>query len=414
MSYKISVVIPVYNVEKYIKTTLDSILNQTLKDFEIICVDSSSDSSFEILKEYQEKYNNIKLIKHDGIYCGQARNEGLEQASGEYVLFLDADDYFYPQMFEKMYHKAIENNTDITICSARKYDENLEYEVEKYPTWPINYDNAIIDKIFSYKDCPDVFFDCTIVVPWTKLFKREFLIKNNLKFPYIKTCEDGVFGLQSMVAAERIIIFDDVLVKYRCNHQGSSQYFRGEYTLDILHAAIMVKGFLYQRGLFELLKKTYYRFFNAHIFWNSSFCNDEQYERFLERFEETLLQDYNIFSCALRKDYITIDFLKKITENKKVMFWGCSLFIEEVLKNGEKLPNLIGFIDKNPDKKGEKFCGYEIFIPDDLNVIKPDMVVMTIHKKNDEIYEIIKKEFDEKYKDIELAKNIFFKKNYFQ
>ena len=111
---KVSIIIPIYNVERYLRQCLDSVVNQTLKDIEIICVDDgSTDNSVFVLKDYQKKYSNIKLITTKRLGCYNARNLGLKEAKGEYIGFVDSDDYVNIEMYDKMYSKAIQLNADI-------------------------------------------------------------------------------------------------------------------------------------------------------------------------------------------------------------------------------------------------------------------------------------------------------------
>lgn len=119
----ISVVMPIYNVEAYLKECLDSILAQTFLDFEVLAVDDGSkDSSGAILDEYAAKDPRIKPIHQVNAGAGAARNNGMAQAQGKYLIFLDSDDFFEPDMFEKMYLKAEETNADIVSCTFTQFD----------------------------------------------------------------------------------------------------------------------------------------------------------------------------------------------------------------------------------------------------------------------------------------------------
>ena len=110
----VSVIVPVYNVEKYLEECLDSIINQTLEDIEIICVnDGSTDNSLKILKKYAKKDNRIKIINQKNCGLGCARNSGLNQSQGDYIFFLDSDDYLNPNILEKLYPKALESHSEI-------------------------------------------------------------------------------------------------------------------------------------------------------------------------------------------------------------------------------------------------------------------------------------------------------------
>lgn len=115
---KISIVIPVYNVEKYLRTCLDSVVNQTFKDIEIVIVnDGSKDGSLDILKEYESRYPKlITVYSTENRGVSHARNYGIARSHGEYLLFVDSDDYIEPDMCEKLYEKASKDNNDIVIC----------------------------------------------------------------------------------------------------------------------------------------------------------------------------------------------------------------------------------------------------------------------------------------------------------
>lgn len=121
---KISIVIPVYNVEKYLRKCFDSILNQTFQDFEIICVDDgSTDKSLEILQEYKRKDDRFIILQQRHAGAGAARNHGIKLAEGKYIQFLDSDDYFEPNLLEEMYTRAEKSGAEITVCSSRKVDD---------------------------------------------------------------------------------------------------------------------------------------------------------------------------------------------------------------------------------------------------------------------------------------------------
>ena len=116
---KVSVIVPVYNVEKYIQKCLNSLVKQTLEDIEIIIInDGSKDNSFYIIKEFEKKYENkIKYFEKENGGSADARNQGILHATGDYIAFLDPDDYVELDIYEKMYNKAIEENSDIVECN---------------------------------------------------------------------------------------------------------------------------------------------------------------------------------------------------------------------------------------------------------------------------------------------------------
>ena len=129
---KVSVIVPVYNVEDYLEKCLDSLVNQTLKEIEIIVVnDGSPDNSGKIIEKYAKKYKNIKAYTKENGGLSDARNYGIKKASGEYLVFIDSDDYIDETMLEKMYQKAIQENLDIVVCnSINVYDNNTTIEIK--------------------------------------------------------------------------------------------------------------------------------------------------------------------------------------------------------------------------------------------------------------------------------------------
>ena len=147
---KISVIIPVYNVEKYLRECLDSLINQSFKDFEVICIDDgSTDKSYKILEEYSQKDSRIKVLKQEHNGAGAARNLGIEIAKGKYIQFLDSDDYFEPNMLEELYNTAEKFGADMAVCSARKVDEAGNIVESGNPHSPIKLEICPINKPFS-------------------------------------------------------------------------------------------------------------------------------------------------------------------------------------------------------------------------------------------------------------------------
>ena len=136
---KVSVIIPVYNTEKYLRECLDSVINQTLKEIEIICVDDgSTDSSLNILKEYANKDNRFTIITQQNLHAGVARNAGLTVVKGEYVSFLDSDDYIKFEYLEKLYNKIVLEKADICICKKFILDSRTNIVKEDDNSLKIN------------------------------------------------------------------------------------------------------------------------------------------------------------------------------------------------------------------------------------------------------------------------------------
>ena len=178
---KVSVIVPVYNSEPYLRQCLSSIVSQTLQEIEILCVDDgSTDASPEILKEYQEKDPRIQVFHQQNLYAGVARNTGKAHASGEYLVFWDSDDYYYETALEKMYRLASEQEADVCVCGGNQFYEELQTEVpvNNY----VNPKRLPADMPFNMTTHPDYILNFTTEAPWNKMFRRAFVEKEGLDF----------------------------------------------------------------------------------------------------------------------------------------------------------------------------------------------------------------------------------------
>ena len=192
---KVSVIVPVYNVEKYIEKCLESLVNQTLKDIEIIIVnDGSKDKSEKIINKFLSKYKNIVYVEKQNGGLSDARNYGMKYAKGDYIAFLDSDDYVDTTIYEKMYNKAIEENADFVECDF--------YWV--YPK------KTKKDIGYIYKDKKEM-MTCARVVAWNKLIKRK-IIKE--KFPVGLNYEDVEFFYKLIPNINKFAFVKEPLVYY--------------------------------------------------------------------------------------------------------------------------------------------------------------------------------------------------------
>lgn len=217
---KVSVVLPVYNTGEYISQCLDSILQQTLKDFEIICVDDgSTDSSRETVERYASQDHRIRLYRQENQYAGVARNHGLRYAQGKYVVFWDSDDVFRAEALETLYLQSEKVQSDICICGADRLDNKTQKHIatDAYLRKDLMPDR----EVFNKHDIPDYIFNLATNVPWNKMFRREFLQKHGLYFQEIRQANDTYFTLMSLFYAERITSVEKSLISYRVNNQES-------------------------------------------------------------------------------------------------------------------------------------------------------------------------------------------------
>ena len=191
----LSIIIPVYNSEKYLKECLTSVINQTLKDIEIICVnDGSTDNSLKILEEFGAQDSRLRIINQENQGQGYARNAGLEAAKGDYVGFIDSDDYISPDFYKKLYSYK----SDIVLTTKRRYLEN----------------GKLRNKDFKVRDKNSLIIKNANI--YNKIYRKDFLIKNNIKF-YGKTnpAEDNYFSVKAILNADSIKIIKGGTYYYR-------------------------------------------------------------------------------------------------------------------------------------------------------------------------------------------------------
>lgn len=220
--YKISVIIPVYNVERYLSKCLDSVCNQTLDDIEIICIDDgSTDNSLNILKEYSSKDSRIKIISKENGGQAVARNIGIERSQGEYVAFIDSDDFIEPTMLEKLYSASENSNLDISMCKIATYNNQTGEIKENVWYYMLGVFRDFEKEIFTHKDTKE--FTCNIAVtPFNKIYKTSLLKENNIRFPEGLIFEDEKFFYDVYLRAKKVAIIDEFLYYYRVNRKGST------------------------------------------------------------------------------------------------------------------------------------------------------------------------------------------------
>lgn len=204
----VSVIIPIYNVEKYLKKCVDSILNQTFEKYEIILVDDGSpDNCPKIADDYAEKYPEIitALHKKNG-GVGDARNFGIEHARGEYILILDSDDYVEPNMLECLYNNAVRYESDIVLCGFKSVNESGN-------VISITEENQPEDKLMSLKSHKSLLL--TNPAPWNKMYRRNLFVENkDIRYPCGIWYEDIRVTLKLLKAAKIITYVNKPLYNY--------------------------------------------------------------------------------------------------------------------------------------------------------------------------------------------------------
>jgi len=215
---KVSVLVPIYNVEKYLRECLDSLSNQTLKDIEIICInDGSTDSSLEIIQEFIEKDSRFKLINKQNSGYGDSMNQGLKLVSGEYIGILESDDFTDVKMYEDLYNIASKNDLDIAISDFYLYwsGKNKIKKVNSTSKYPTN-------KVTNIKETPLLLRNKTTI--WAAIYKSDFIRSNNIEFLPTPgaSYQDTSFRIKTISLANRIICSKKAYTHYRQDNTSSS------------------------------------------------------------------------------------------------------------------------------------------------------------------------------------------------
>ena len=263
----VSVIIPVYNVEKYLRQCLDSVTAQTLSNIEIICVnDSSTDGSLSILEEYAKKDDRIKVVTQQNGGAGAARNRGLSMASGKYLSFLDSDDFFEPDMLELAYRKAEEDRADFVVFNSNQYytDKGKFVEVP----WTLRVKEIPPYTPFSHRQMTDNIFKVFVGWAWDKLYNREFVVKNHLLFQEQRTSNDMYFVFSAVAIAKRISVVNKILAHQRRDAKDSLSKTRENSWHCFYDALTALRERLQEEGIFKETEKDYINYALHSTLWN--------------------------------------------------------------------------------------------------------------------------------------------------
>lgn len=292
---KVSVILPVYNGEKYLKDCLDSLLNQSLKEIEIICIDDGSvDNSMEILKEYRAKNDKIKIISQENQGAGVARNNGMKIATGEYLSFLDADDFFEKDMLKLSYNKSKEKNADICIFESYSYNNITK-------TKEVNV-NAVKKRylpkksVFNRNDFNSNLFKDIRGWAWDKLYKRSFVLNNNLEFQNLRTTNDMYFVFSSLLKADRITILEKVLYYQRIKVSTSLSNTRELSWSCFYHALMKVKKELVNMDIYDEFGKRFVNYALLSCLWNLDTLREPSARKLFKKLREEWFENLDIIN----------------------------------------------------------------------------------------------------------------------
>ena len=324
---KVSVVIPVYNVEDYLEDCLNSIINQTLGDIEIICInDGSTDDSLQILENYARNDDRIIVVSQENQGHAVATNVGIQMSKGEYLYLMDSDDIVKLNTLEDTYFLCKSKNLDFVIFKALNYYEleNKFYESEMYSMQSLF--KSVGNTVFTYKDIPDeVLFKMT-VTPWSKLYNRKFVLDCGAKFPEGLIFDDNVFFWQVLFNAKRIYFHNEFLFTRRW-YSSSSTTSGDQRYLDSIEIVNLIGEEFRKHGEFEHHKLKLYNekihmaefryrhikkefkelFFDA---WKTDLIEVFKDEKLFEDFFKNLKEEYKNLLAKILLSKNHEDFLK--------------------------------------------------------------------------------------------------------
>lgn len=427
----ISVIMPLYNAEKYLPEALQSVLNQTYKEFELICIDDcSTDRTRSIIEGFREKDARIKMLineEHSG--AALSRNKGLKMAEGEYIVFLDGDDIFEDELLEK------------ASGAMKKYQADLVlFEYMHVPSELI-YTKKTIERTNNFREwyCKDPFSMDTFQpreFPWwasspcNRMTRKSFLEENNLEFQDLPSCNDVYFAQMSLFCAKKIICLDDRRVMvYARDHSGPQRisnqrnfiysYYAmeklcselkkrnmmGKYTPYLYYRLLDYFRFVLRAQKNEEYKKNFYNFLHEKGITNCIEYGKGYYEQ-IDAYDRKLLDGFQnkayeskwfdnldtYFQFYLRENgAVVCDFTKElITQSQKIILWGVGIngkiFLHYLEEHSIKI---FGIVDCDKKKHGMVIDGYKIADPEGF-VQEVDYIFVTSRELYKEVTEALK------------------------
>ena len=298
---KVSIILPVYNVEQYLRECLDSVINQTLKDIEIICVnDGSTDNSLEIMKEYAANDNRIKIIDKPNSGYGHSMNVGINAAQGEYLGIVEPDDYITLDMYETLYNKAIEYNLDFIKADFQRFLGDIDNRTFIYEK--LDNTNKFYNKVLNPQENIELFK--LTMNTWSGIYKLEFLNQNHIRHNETPgaSFQDNGFWFQTFALAQRVYFINKPFYMNRRDNINSSVKNK-EKVYSMKHEYDFILEFLNKhQNLKEKLIYLYsYAKFNNYLF-NFHRIDNKFKKEFLELYSQELKQadknnelDYTLF-----------------------------------------------------------------------------------------------------------------------
>ncbi len=328
----ISIIMPVYNSIPFLKNAIEDILAQTYKDIELICVDDgSTDKSKEVLRYFMATDTRVTVFEQDHKGAGEARNYGMDHATGEFIIFLDADDRYRKNMLETLVTKAKESEADITLCDGVIFDDVSSIRMDS--SWILRVDQ-IPSVCFEPKECSEHLFEITSGMPWNKLYRSDFVRCSGVRYKNTPFWNDTFFSFILLPAARKIAIVPDALVAYRVGNSGSiTKSSRLKESPDAGFKLLEeIRDKLKSNGVYDVFMKTYARFVMEKFIQIINHINEDNYHLifpyissdYLDNFGVGLLKEddfsnpdyYEMYRCIKEKgrDALICRMLSRITK----------------------------------------------------------------------------------------------------
>lgn len=302
----ISIIVPIYNAEKYLNKCIKSLINQTKQELEFVLVnDGSTDTSEDIIKSYKDK--RIKYFKNKNQGIGKTRNFGIDKATGKYIMFLDSDDYLATHACEELFNKAEKDNLDLVINDFYRVDEETEKQEEI----------KILDfKNTTLKENKNLLLDVNLA-PWNKLYKTELLKKNKIKFVEDLKYEDAPFVIEAMDKAKKIGHLNKFL-NYYIIHKNSETTVRDKKIFDIIEIVDKIRKYFSKRKEFtETVDKLSVRILTNYTIQQRVQVDKEVGMKFIDRAFQYMKE--NIPDYKDNKYYINRGILRRTIEKNKFL-----------------------------------------------------------------------------------------------
>lgn len=376
MALKVSVIVPIYNVEEYLETCLESICNQTYKDFEVVCVnDCTEDGSMDIVKRYSSNYRNFKVInnvKNSGLSF--SRNAGLEVAEGKYVLFIDSDDYLLNDALERLVNSAEKRSVDIVYYNKKIILEDGSID-NKYKNVFFDELGVLNGREMFYRFMQNRTFKS--INAYTQFFLREFLLKNKLCFLEGAVHEDYLFFFQCAMKAKRTCNINDELYVYR-KRKGSITSNPKDVNVSSIFTIFYIIWDYWKNNIFTETENIAISYFMENLY-----SKINEYKGQLKHNISPEIGNYAekyLFDRTVNFYHINIDFeeFNQIRNAKRVWLYGAGNVGKETaifLENNNI--HIEGFVvTKRSDR--DYLYGWKIYELDELNLNGDDIVVLSV------------------------------------